>query len=641
MSQTPQTKEMPRIPETKEWTLMFYFASDNPLAPSIVSQLKALKDAGFHPEANVIAHFDPHTTNTPVHIFDVNLINKLKARGKAQVGFRANDPFVRNLVLDKLWGDAELAKGETIKQRIHNLLNGSNGNGRRDGNATGYDVAVQEIEFNPPIPSPEMCREQPPRESLSSFLDFCRREYPARHYILFILGHGLVVGNDLFLLDEHAPLSSSSVDAEDRPQTQVASNGRPGSSNAEDKREPRPQNSLLLKDLGEVLREFKKSIAEDSQFELIGFHSCSMSGLEVAYELQGAADEPQASADEPQGANGELREAARALRGTANYMLASQGPAFVGSWPYRQILIRVFNDLEEKKTAWTEMDVKEMLKRMFYYCLYNSHDFQLAGYSFDLCLCDLNKVTEIKGPLDALVSALIEGLADPVVKERILLAHWDAQSYWTENYIDLYDFCFCLKKRCGFAASVLATPPAVLPDILSACENIMEKLTRGVEGADDGIIVRSEFAGPSYQYSHGLSLFFPWSQPVGSDFWDKQYEKYRLITDASTETSWKKFLEEYFKRTMRDPHAQEKDLRESVVAGRSSLDGDLLDKVTGLIFSESGQLSKGGGNDATGKGGGNDASGDDCTCPSIKNYPSSTRGGTITSPTFYEGTAAQ
>ena len=37
--------------KTKEWTLMFYFASDNPLAPSIVSQLKALKNAGFHEAA--------------------------------------------------------------------------------------------------------------------------------------------------------------------------------------------------------------------------------------------------------------------------------------------------------------------------------------------------------------------------------------------------------------------------------------------------------------------------------------------------------------------------------------------------------------------------------------------------------------
>jgi hypothetical protein len=630
---TEQTKR-----PVREWTLMLYFASDNPLAPSIVSQLKAIKDAGFHPEANVIAHFDPHTANTPVHIFDVNLIDKLKSPGKSQVGFPANNPFVRNLVLDKLWGDTELEKGETINRHIRNLLNESNAHPRRNGNGTKHSVDVLEIEFNPPVPPPEMFREQPPRESLASFLDFCQREYPARHYILFILGHGLVVGNDLFLLDEHAPLSSPALVPEKRPPTQPGSNnGHAWSSNAEDTQEPRPQNSLLLKDLGEVLRDFRKNIGQDSQFELVGFHSCSMSGLEVAYELQYAVEEPQARAVKPQGASREVQAAARTLRGTANYMLASQGPAFVGSWPYKQILIRVLNDLELRDKKGTKINVKEMLTKIFYYCLYNSHDFQLAGYSFDLCLCDLNKVGEIKGPLDALAAALIKGLADPVVKERILLAHWDAQSYWTENYIDLYDFCFCLKRRCDSAAAGLTRPPAVLPAILSACENIMEMLKRGVDGADGGIVVRSEFAGPSYQYSHGLSLFFPWSQPVASDFWDKQYGEYRLITEASPASSWKKFLEAYFEKTMRQPHAEEGDAREHRVAGRSSLEIDLLDKVTSLIFSESGQLSKGGGNDATGKGGGNDASGDDCTCPSIKNYPSSTHA----SPTFYEGAEAQ
>ena len=104
----PQTRE---ARGRKEWTLMFYFASDNPLAPGIVSQLKALKQAGFHPEANVVVHFDPNEEDTPVHIFDVNLVNKLVAKKKGrdhenQIGFSGRgpeDPFVSNLILDKLW----------------------------------------------------------------------------------------------------------------------------------------------------------------------------------------------------------------------------------------------------------------------------------------------------------------------------------------------------------------------------------------------------------------------------------------------------------------------------------------------------------------------------------------------------------
>ena len=91
------------MPETRELTLMFYFASDNSLAPLIVPQLKALKQAGFHPEANVVVRFDPNT-NTPVHIFDVNLVNKIRAGGRHKTAFSLNPPFVKNLAEDKLWG---------------------------------------------------------------------------------------------------------------------------------------------------------------------------------------------------------------------------------------------------------------------------------------------------------------------------------------------------------------------------------------------------------------------------------------------------------------------------------------------------------------------------------------------------------
>src|ERR1041384_8401410 len=94
--------------EPKEWTLMFYFATDNPLAISAVSQLKAIKDAGFHPNANVVAQFDPYTEGTPTHVFDVNVVNKLKAHGAANIGFNDDDGVVvRSLIEAKLWRNEE------------------------------------------------------------------------------------------------------------------------------------------------------------------------------------------------------------------------------------------------------------------------------------------------------------------------------------------------------------------------------------------------------------------------------------------------------------------------------------------------------------------------------------------------------
>ena len=111
--------------EEKEWTLMFYFASDHRLAPDIVSQLKSIKQAGFHQDVNVVAQFDPNPEGAQTHIFDVNRINKIQARvnktlagknnGKQAksenkigfIGFKPNDPFVVNLMTDKLWKDQE------------------------------------------------------------------------------------------------------------------------------------------------------------------------------------------------------------------------------------------------------------------------------------------------------------------------------------------------------------------------------------------------------------------------------------------------------------------------------------------------------------------------------------------------------
>src|SRR5690242_13174357 len=120
--------------EPKEWTLMFYFATDNPLAISAVSQLKAIKDAGFHPNANVVAQFDPYTEGTPTHVFDVNVINKLKADGQANIGFNDDGLIVRSLIEDKLWRDEEttspppVAAGATtsnhelVRNALHRVL---------------------------------------------------------------------------------------------------------------------------------------------------------------------------------------------------------------------------------------------------------------------------------------------------------------------------------------------------------------------------------------------------------------------------------------------------------------------------------------------------------------------------------------
>ena len=667
---------MPEVSEVREWTVMFCFASDNPLAPGTIAQLKAIKNAGFNREVNVIAQFDPHTLNMPVHIFDVNMVEKLSPPKDTDTGFNSKDPFVRNLVLDKLW-DADTKK--KIQKRLNGDRNGRNG------------VPTRE-KYDPPVPTVTMSSEQNPKASLADYLEFCRIHYPARHYMLIILAHGVVVGNDLFMLDEHGATGES------------------------------PQRSLKLTDLGEVLDKFNDKIKGDDphgELELIGFHSCSMSAAEVAFEL----------------------------KGKANYMLASEGPTFVGSWPYRQMLVRLFNEVAASKTlgshsmaraildrvttdirepaklvrdafkrngggelfekhrpgdspnpdlvealagklrdlfskrsfckvfengnaslpieikrrlrkhlkeplageplkefnkeliaaAFPEEIQKIRIRRMFIsffdFCMYNSFDFQLAGYSSDLTLCDLNRVDQLQKPLARLAKTLTEGLEtaaqadDPTVREAILLAHWEAQSYYNENYTDIYDFCFRLEAKCQAVEPVLEETKTALKQIIKACNGVMDALKRGVPVNDFGAIVRCKFCGPTYQYSHGLSIFFPWSEPVGNLMWDEEYDRYEL----SHRTKWRGFLKKYFDDTMRGTKHEEKDERDTErQIGREGLEAPLLQLIEHMAakaFADAEQL-KGGPKDPLGdsrKGGATDPTGGDCECNSIKNHPRFTR----------------
>jgi len=587
--------------EPKKWTLMFYFASDNPLGPAIVSQLKALKQAGFHPDANVIAYYDPPNPGTPTHIFDVNTVEKIKAHGEARIGFTARDSLVRNMIQDKLWGKQKAVDGRNISDLIRDSL--------------GEDGAA----YNPPDPSDFLPKTearkgassngnsnhseankkedaQDPETSLRAFLGLCSQRYPAKNYALFILGHGLVVGNDVFLYDE-----SSTT------------------------------HSLSLTGLGLLLKDFKSHIKEDAEFQLVSFHSCSMSSLEVAYEL----------------------------KDTANHMLASQCPTSVGAWPYRQILIRVLKQLDEKK--YEEQDVEEVISDIFDYCAYNSFDFQLAGYSFDLCLCDLRNTAGVKERLDDLSSKLIAGLEDSRAKDLILLAHWDAQSYWSEMYTDLFDFCLCLQRRCQDALPANETL-GTLAELKTACGEMIKVLTPNSSSTSKNLIRRTRFVGSAYQYAHGLSVYFPWSKPLHSLFWTEQYGTYKLIagepSNGKPETeaelakrrkenpSWREFLDKYFDKTMRKTRQKETSETEEEKGegsirrfSETKIDNEGIDALNLLASDDSGIHAIGdflgpgpgykvGGGDATGdpgKVGGGDGTGGDYYYSTVKNYPPFTR----------------
>jgi hypothetical protein len=428
----------------KKWTLMFYFASDNTLSPSMLYQFKAIKTAGYQVDTNVLVHFDPHERGIPSMIFEVNRTEK-ENRRKSRIG-DDRDPRVRDLAGDQV--DPKLNEDEHILK----------------SHLTDTDSLSA-------------------ADELTHFLDYSREHYPAEQYMLFLVGHGLVVGRDAFLPDEN------------------------------------PDTGISLVELGNILRSFTREIGKKGDnLELIGMHSCSMSAVEVIYQL----------------------------KDTAKYMMASEGLSFVGAWPYRQMLQKIFCVIDKG----AKVEVPDLMKWLHELCLHNSADFIFAGYSSDLCLCSLERkrVEALSRPIEKLSQALKTGLKDKRCEELIQLSHLEAQSYFQELYTDLYDFCECLMKRCeGSDAN------AAQKEIRKACESVIRVLRPETDLTKRGPVMQADFFGPDCQYSHGLSIYFPWAKPVedASEHFIRNYQTYAFVTELG-EDSWLDFLETYFEETERD-----------------------------------------------------------------------------------------
>lgn len=564
-----------------EWTVMFFFASDNPLSPLLISQLKAIKDAGFQEHTEVLVYFDPQEKGVPTKIYNVNQKRKeyALARAAKEPGYPrsligdGNDPYVRHMSEDEI-------DPKTAPATMRPALDQSG------------DITAE--------------------EALRDFVEFGVTKHRARNYMLILIGHGMIVGNDSFLPDDN------------------------------------PISAITLTQLQAILNKFKDN--DKTRLQLLGLHSCSMSSVEVAYQL----------------------------KGTANYMMATQGTAFVNSWPYRQLLKKTFNTVEKVKTAardrarlagasekqavnQAQVNVQKLIEKIYFLCLHNSTDFMSAGYSADLVLCSLetDKLAGIKQPLQTLVQKLKDNLfrVSPV-KDLILLAHWEAQSFWDENYTDLYDFCRCLSIRCNQRAETLETlrltndPLGVvtgLRALAKACDGVTDVLDIA-KSADRAtrftkLIIQEDNFGWQYQYSHGLSVYFPWSEPldddplvpVPGDVQDGQptpegrgprvvrnYLGYEFTKDFG-EDSWWSFLASYFENTKRQSRIDD----EGINMFRELLDEDIseksmdLDRFTYILnraentFNSDGTLN----HKTTPELKRTPEVGASCACPSIKNYP--------------------
>ena len=316
--------------------------------------------------------------------------------------------------------------------------------------------------------------------TLYNFISFCLEEYPADHYIVVLSGHSGGTERDYLLKDESST------------------------------------GSLTFNELKHVFERVKQD-REGKAIDILGMDNCLMSMAEICYELRGLVE---------------------IVVGCESYSPAS-------GWPYRQILERLKRDFIRPKLSKRQSIQAETAKAIVeeYVDYYSSY--WISGLSISQSALDISKVEQLKDIVDKLATELERELLGEyerdrksrssrktVIKDAVVLAHWEAQSYNGELFVDLFDFCDRLENRLEPCA------------IAKRCREVNRFIA-------NEFVLKSCYSGAVYQYSYGVSMYFPWSDVVST------YRNLDFVRDG-TGAGWGNFLRTYVLVTRREPRGMDR-----------------------------------------------------------------------------------
>ena len=316
--------------------------------------------------------------------------------------------------------------------------------------------------------------------TLYNFISFCIQNYPAEHYLVVLSGHAGGTERDYLMRDD----SSS--------------------------------GSLTFNELKKVFKRVREHDL-DRPIDIIGMDNCLMSMAEICYEL----------------------------RGLAEIVIGCESFSPASGWPYREVLERLAKDFvrpcSRPGQSAVELAARAIVKEYVnYYASY-----WMAGLSVTQSALNICKVEQLHGLIENLAHVMEQQLVQEWAEEQagdtagrpfqdaLLLAHWEAQSYNGEQFVDLFDFCECLQARIGDGP------------VAQQCEAVKQFIA-------DEFVLRSCYSGPAYQYSYGVSLYFPWSH-VAPSYWNLDFVK------QSGGMGWGSFLKTYTLLTRRAPRSVDVD----------------------------------------------------------------------------------
>lgn len=505
-----------------EWTVMVYMAGDNNLSADCVWALTEMQKGMASDKINVIAQFDPSdglARTRRYHITSKGVIHdNRQARSKPGVEAPAD--------LDHLEkGTAEWnPRTEEVHFRKESKRARSLARHRRGLNRAHWKFAQKIMKqgraLNANLKPDDLGSSRSDTDSASpitlyNFLSYGIEFCPARHYMVVLSGHSAGIEPNYLLKDE-------------------SSGG-----------------SMTFRQLRAVLEQLKKDDLGDKRFkgrakkiDILGFDTCLMSMAEVCYDLRDLVD---------------------IVIGSETYTPSS-------GWPYQSILrdlcqsVEPSDDSDPSPFAPSKLAEVIVRKYMEFYRPYVT-----SGVSVALSALDVTMVGKLPRLVERLSLAFIRELKaeHPELKgkpekrrrpftDALVLAHWEAQSYNGEWYVDLVDFCECLKKR---------YPKQQIRD---RCEALVRFLK-------DKFIIISDVTGATYQHSHGVAIYFPWSS-VATYLWGFEF---------ATLSRWGDFLAYYTNLTRRkfrvpdehdlqDQDAAERELTKERVKALDKLGGNFV-----------------------------------------------------------------
>lgn len=317
-------------------------------------------------------------------------------------------------------------------------------------------------------------------KTLFDFISWSVEKYPADNYMVVLSGHAGGTEEDFLLKDEN------------------------------------PRSSLTIPDLRRVFQAVKDELK--IKVSILGMDVCLMSMGEIGFEVAGLAD----------------------------YIVSAEGYSATAGWPYGLILARLDDDLQKGAVSAESLGKIIVDEYTNYYS-----EYMVGGFSSNMSVLNvgvdaMNSFCKSVGNLtDKLnkelskAAALKKATGKSEFLDQIVLAHWEAQSYNGERFADLYDFCELLGQRYG-VKQLPATATAEEKSDRELLEGAIDAVKKSIK---DDVVKDSCYSGVDYQYSYGLSIYFPWAE-VGAHYKNLGF---------ATESGWNKFLESYTEATRRNP----------------------------------------------------------------------------------------